>query len=295
MITSMTGFGQAERACADWLVRVEVRTVNHRDLQTTFRLPDAFSLREVDLQKIVEANVHRGHLYLTLTCEPRQPAARAPVDAEIVSAYVAALRQVAAQLQVPFQADLASVLRLPGALHETSADREMRESLWDDVVATCREALADLLQMRRAEGQSLSVQLLDLCDVIARLTDEAEQAQRDFVPAYRDRLRERVDRLLEGTDIHLSEDLLAREVAVYADRSDVSEEIARMRSHLEQFRAAVDGPGEPVGRKMEFIGQEMLREAGTMAAKTPAGRQLPQALELKSVVEKLREQVRNVE
>jgi uncharacterized protein (TIGR00255 family) len=156
-------------------------------------------------------------------------------------------------------------------------------------------AVDELVEMRRTEGQNLSGQLEEFCAQIAELTDSIEQAQGDFVPDYRDRLVERINGLLEGTGVNVNEDSIAREVAMYADRADVSEEIARLRSHVEQFREALSGPDDPVGRKMEFIGQEMLREASTIASKVPAGRQVDDVLELKTVVERLREQVRNVE
>jgi uncharacterized protein (TIGR00255 family) len=149
--------------------------------------------------------------------------------------------------------------------------------------------------MRRAEGANLWRELHEVCASVGKLVDSIEREQAGLVAAYRDRLKERVDRLLAGTDVQVNEESLAREVALYADRSDVSEEIARLRSHLEQFREALDGNETPVGRRMEFLGQEMLREASTMAAKIPAGAQVRQVLDLKNEIERLREQVRNVE
>ncbi|MCK4374902.1 MAG: DUF1732 domain-containing protein, partial [Candidatus Brocadiae bacterium] len=125
--------------------------------------------------------------------------------------------------------------------------------------------------------------------------DAVQQGRAALMVTYRDRLRERVERLLEGTEVPVNEDSLAREVAFFADRSDVSEEIERLRSHLAQLREALESEDAPVGRKIEFLGQEMLREANTMAAKVPAGAQVRQVLELKSEIERLREQARNVE
>jgi uncharacterized protein (TIGR00255 family) len=156
--------------------------------------------------------------------------------------------------------------------------------------------MTSLVEMRRAEGVNLHEQFKELTGSIGSLVDRIETEQGSFVPGYRDRLRERVARLLEGTGVEVKEDALAREVAVYADRSDVSEEIARLRSHLAQFAEALASEdAEPVGRKMEFLGQEMLRESGTIAAKVPAGPQVECVLSLKSHVDRLREQVRNVE
>ncbi|MGD2174463.1 MAG: YicC/YloC family endoribonuclease [Candidatus Brocadiaceae bacterium] len=291
----MTGFGFAEQMCERWVLRVEVRTVNHRDLQVSFRVPESFRLKEVELQKLAEKQVSRGHLYLSLTCEPRKGSAGVLLAEDTVADYLQALKTVSAAQGVPFEVDLASVLSLPGALRDLNADEELRDVLWESVVETSEEALDALVEMRRTEGANLSRQLVELCDTMAELVDGIEEEQGSFVPAYRDRLRERVNRLLEGTEVELNEESLAREVAICADRCDVSEEIARLRSHLDQFREALEGPDVPVGRKMEFIGQEMLREASTIAAKVPAGQQVRQVLELKTAVERLREQVRNVE
>jgi len=295
MIRSMTGFGIGEAHCDEWALRAEVRTVNHRDLQLSLRLPDAFHLKEYELQKLIEKEVHRGHLYLSLVCEPAAEG-EVLVDQQRLKAYVAALKGLAADTQgVPVQVDLGSLLRLPGALRDVTTDAEMRDRLWPHVVAATERALEALVAMRRAEGAVLHAELHRLCSAVGELGAAIGHAQGALVAAYRDRLRERLAKLLDGTDVPLSEDLLAREVAVYADRSDVSEEIARLRSHLEQFAEALDGQEAPVGRKMEFLAQEMLREASTMAVKVASGPQVRQVLELKNEIERLRQQVRNVE
>ncbi|MFO7959024.1 MAG: YicC/YloC family endoribonuclease [Candidatus Brocadiia bacterium] len=295
MIRSMTGFGTADSVRDDWGIRAEVRSVNRKELQVTFSLPDAFRLKEVELQKLVEERVHRGHVYFSLEVEPREAGAPMLVDEQRVAGYLRILQELAAERDIACNVEMASLLRLPGGLKEEVVDEELRDALWEDVVQTAARAVDALVEMRRTEGENLSGQLEGFCEQIAELTDSIEQAQGDFVPDYRDRLVERINGLLEGTGVTVNDDSIAREVAMYADRADVSEEIARLRSHVEQFREALSGPDDPVGRKMEFIGQEMLREASTIASKVPAGRQVDDVLELKTVVERLREQVRNVE
>jgi uncharacterized protein (TIGR00255 family) len=295
MIWSMTGFGSAEAECGQWALRVEVRSVNQKDLRLSIRLPDAFQSRQFELQKAVERKVGRGHLYVEVACRPAAGAGEVLVDAETVRDYVAALRRLAEAEGLPVQMDLAALLRLPGALKDMAADEELLDELWPEVLKTTDAALDALVAMRRSEGEHLQAQLQEICDAIEGLTAGIEREQQGLVEAYRDRLLERVEALLAGTDVPVNEESLAREVALFADRSDVSEEVARMRSHLAQFREAMGEAGAPVGRKMEFLGQEMLREANTMASKMPAGPQVRQALELKSEVERLREQVRNVE
>lgn len=295
MIRSMTGFGRAEVQCDEWHVRVEVRSVNNKDLRLTCRLPDAFELKEWDLRKLVEQAVHRGHVHLSVTCRPRADAMAVLVDRDRLAGYVQAVKALAEGQELPVRLDLASLLRLPGALRDAGSDEELREAIWPHVERATSQAVAALVEMRRVEGQNLCAQLSAVCDEIRSLVETAEREQAGVVQAYRDRLRQRIERLLEGTDVPVTEDALAREVAFYADRSDVSEEIARLRSHLDQVGQALDGAEDPVGRRLEFLGQEMLREASTMGAKVPAGFLVEQALALRSAVEKLREQVRNVE
>lgn len=295
MIRSMTGFGTAETQCDQWVLRVDVRSVNRKDLHTSFRLPDSFYLKESELQKLVETKVNRGQVTLSLSCRPRTGGPSVFIDEDYVRRCISRLRSIAEAEGIPCQVDLASLLSLPGAMKDISRDEDLRQELWPHAMATAEAALDALVQMRQTEGEALSAHLSGLCSTIKAQVDAVEQAQSEFVTAYRDRLLERVNRLLEGTGVALDEDALAREVAVYADRCDVSEEIERMRSHLGQFREALQAEAEPVGRRMEFLGQEMLREAGTTAAKVPAGPQVAQVLELKSNVDRLREQVRNVE
>ena len=295
MIRSMTGFGSAEIHCDEWTVRVECRSVNHKELQLTFRMPDAFRLKEIELRRLVEARIRRGHAYVVLTCRPRVGQAENMVNEKAVREYVEMLKGVAEAADVPFQADLASLMRAPGVLKDVTTDEDLRDQLWPDVLAGCEQALDGLLEMRVTEGGNLAGQLRELCDGMTARIDAIAGGLGDAVAEYRDRLRERLKRLLEGVDTPVSEDALARETAYYAERSDVSEEIERLRSHLAQMAEALDGSDEPVGRKMEFLGQEMLREANTMAAKIPAGDQVAEVLELKGDVERLREQARNVE
>jgi uncharacterized protein (TIGR00255 family) len=295
MIKSMTGFGSAQVQCDEWTLRAEMRSVNHKDLQLSLRLPDAFHLKEFELQKIIEKKVHRGHVYLLLTCRPTSDESKMLVDTERLKGYLAALKTVADSEGLPVQIELGSLLRLPGALRDVTTDGELRDQLWPYVVEATAAAVDSLLEMRRAEGANLWRNLHEVCATVQGLVGQIECEQGEAVTSYRDRLKERVERLLAGTDVQIEEASLAREVAFYADRSDVSEEVARLRSHLEQFKEALDGGEEPVGRKMEFLGQEMLREASTMAAKIPAGVPVRRVLELKNEIEKLREQVRNAE
>jgi len=295
MIKSMTGFGAAEVQLDQWTVQVELRSVNHRDMQVSFRLPDAFSLKEVELQKLVERHLNRGHVRLVLNARLKSGHTEVLVDAEQIEGYLHVLQGLAARQDVPAHLDLASLLRLPGVLRDVTTDEELRAQLWPAALDAAGAALEALVAMREAEGANLARQLLELCEAVRECVARIEAATADVTAAYRDRLEERVAKLLAGTGVPVNDDSLAREVAFFAERSDVSEEVARLRSHLDQFREALDGQEEAVGRRMEFLGQEMLREANTLAAKLPAGEQIRDAMELKGLVDRIREQVRNVE
>ncbi len=295
MIRSMTGFGSAEAHAEQWKLRAEARTVNHKELQLSPRLPEAFHLKEFELQKVVEKKIRRGHMYLTVTCRPAEEAGATLVDEAMLRGYLATLKRLAGSEGLAAQVELGSLLRIPGALMDVTTDEALRDRLWPHVVAVTEAAVDELVAMRRAEGANLWRELHEVCNSISNLVESVAGAQSDMVVAYQERLKERIDKLLAGADVHLDEESLAREVALFADRADISEEVARLRSHLEQFRQALDGDESPVGRRMEFIGQEMLREASTMAAKIPSGVQVRQVLDLKNEVERLREQVRNVE
>ncbi len=295
MINSMTGFGIAETQCDQWVLRVEMRSVNRKELQVTYRLPESFYLKESELQKLVEEKVQRGHVNFRLTCTPSTGEPELLINEEHLRSCISRLKAVAKAEGIPFQADLASLVRLPGVLKNVTKEADQDDSLWPQVLATARTALEAMVEMRRAEGKNLLPQLEGLCSSMEGLVDSIELEHAGALAGYRDRLRERVNKLLEGSRVSVDDESLAREVAIYADRSDVSEEIERLRSHLKQCRQALQGEDVPVGRKLEFLGQEMLREAGTMAAKIPTGPQVVQVLELKSKVDQLREQVRNVE
>jgi uncharacterized protein (TIGR00255 family) len=295
MIRSMTGFGAAEVQSDQWTVRAELRSVNHRDLQVSFRLPDAFYAKEVELQKLLEQHVRRGHVRLTLAAQVKEGRADVLVDSGQLEGYLRVLKDLAARQDVPARLEFAALLRLPGVLRDVTTDPELHEQLWPAALEAIRAALAGLIEMRTAEGANLAAHLREVSDAVEEGVARIERAAPEVTAAYRDRLKERVEKLLAGTSVPVAEDSLAREVAFFAERSDVSEEVARLRSHLAQFREALDSDEEAVGRRLEFIGQEMLREANTMAAKLPAGDQIRDAMELKGQIDRVREQVRNVE
>ncbi|MDP6440022.1 MAG: YicC/YloC family endoribonuclease [Candidatus Brocadiia bacterium] len=295
MIRSMTGFGSADRTWQKWAIRVEARSVNHSEFKLSVRLPEMLRLRESELNAVTTETVARGHVYITAGCDPAEAAVDLLVDKRRLAAYLRVAKEVAAQEGVPVSVDAGGLIALPGVMNAETLGQEDRDALWENVKETVRDALRAMVAMREAEGRNLCVQLRDLCAAIRSRTDGLDAETDGFLQRHRARLAERVRQLLEGVSTPADETAIAREVAIQAERSDVSEEITRMYSHLEQLEAHLDGGGEPVGRTLEFLAQEMLREANTTAAKLPGGEQVQQVIQIKADVQRLREQARNVE
>jgi uncharacterized protein (TIGR00255 family) len=297
---SMTGYAQARAELGGWAIRVSVKSVNHRFLDIRFRLPEGFDVYESRFRQIVREKIHRGHVDVNLNV---QPGAAAPVQVnrDLLQAYARSAEELRRHVEGSAPLDVVSLLRLPGViaglappLPETDEEQEQLGQALDSCL---REALAKLDDMRHAEGRHLSEELRSR---VARIGQQAEQVRdlaRTLAPAFARRLQARLKELLNGTGIDPSR--LAQEAALLAERSDISEELDRLRSHLQQFAKLLDGAGE-LGKKLDFLLQEMHREANTMLSKTPGVETEALAitglsLEIRAEIEKLREQVQNIE
>ncbi len=297
---SMTGYAMARGEFEGWLIRVSVKSVNHRFLDVKLRIPDSLEPYEHRLRQAVRARIHRGHIDVHVSMDPGETAP-VHVNRELLKAYVHTAEELRKQSGGTAELDTVALLRLPGvitglasALPETE---EAQEELGGVLETYLQEALAKMDEMRRNEGRHLTEELRAR---VAKIGFEAEQV-REFVstlrPAFGRRLEARLRELLNGTNIEPAR--LAQEAALLAERSDISEELDRLRSHLQQFSKLLDGAGE-LGKKLDFLLQEMHREANTMLSKTPGVESealaiTGLALEIKSDIEKLREQVQNIE
>jgi uncharacterized protein (TIGR00255 family) len=297
---SMTGYAQARHEKHGWALRVAVKSVNHRFLDLKLRLPEGFDLFDLRLRQIVRERIHRGHLEVYVNAEPGT-AAPVQVNKELAQAYLHAAESLMLGTPAAANVDVVSLLRLPGviaglngAVPEAVEDQERL----GQALETClREALAKLDEMRRAEGKHLVVELRERLARIADQVDQVRGLAASLRPAFARRLESRLKELLGGTSIDQAR--LAQEAALLAERSDISEELDRLRSHLQQFTRLLDGAGE-LGKKLDFLLQEMHREANTMLSKTPGVESealaiTGLALEIKAEIEKLREQVQNIE
>lgn len=293
MIVSMTGFGEAYAEVGSHAYHVEIRSVNNRYLKVAFRLPEDFTHLEVDLEQIIRKRVVRGSLTLRATVRELGSAGGADVNVAVLRRYIDQVQQ-AAGTGTPLHLDLSSLPVLPGVCQTpelSPADREQADATLSELT---ERALVQLAAMRAVEGKSLAVDLSVQCAAIRERLKTIETRVPLVLHEYRDRLHQRIRELLSDSNVQLAETDLMREVAIYAERSDIREELTRLAAHLDQFAATADSP-EPAGRKLEFIAQEMLREANTIGSKS-GDRDIAWAvIEIKTAIDRLKEQVQNVE
>ncbi|MCX5682781.1 MAG: YicC family protein, partial [Planctomycetota bacterium] len=298
MIRSMTGYGAAERADQDVRIAVEIRTVNNRFFKGVQHLPDGLGAIEVTLDKILRETITRGTISLGLTVEPRGGGARVPVNKDILQAYLKDLEDFAgagAAKGAPYgNALLGFCLSLPGVVGSEDVLLTGLENLPARIVAVVREAVGRLNAMRDTEGQSTADDMRAALTEMERLITAVEARVPFVISEYRDRLRQRVKDLLEGVEISLDDQTLAREVAFAAERSDINEEISRLKSHVSQYRELLVESG-PAGRKLEFLTQEMYREVNTIGSKSADSEISRHVVGIKVGVDRLREQSQNVE
>jgi uncharacterized protein (TIGR00255 family) len=301
-VRSMTGYAEARRETDGWLVRVSLRSVNHRFLDVRVRLSDGLESFEPLIRQMLRDRLRRGHVDVTLHLDPARDAA-VQVNREILSAYLRSVEELRREFSLKQEPDLSALLRLPGVLGAATGagpaalGEEAALHLRGEVKACLEQALANLEQMRQTEGQALAEEMQRLLTELQARTAQIQVLTEKSRPAYASRLRERLEELLHGASMDPAR--LAQEAALLAERADVSEELARLVSHIEQFRGLIAGAGE-IGKKLDFLLQEMQREANTLLSKTPGlgpeGLAITeQGLQVKAEIEKLREQVQNVE
>ena len=288
----MTGFGTATAQAPGGRLTVEVRSVNHRFSEIQIRLPKDLSALEEPTRAMVQGKVQRGRVEVIVTREDgtRRPKA-VRVDLELAAAYAQALREIAGTVGATGEVTLAQLAALPDVLR-VEDDRGEVETLRPALEAAVAEATDALVAMRTSEGRRMASDLLDRLAAIGRLLETVNERSSDVVRVYSDRLRARLAELL--AEVPIDEARIATEIALFAERSDISEELVRLRSHIAQFRQTVGEDGA-VGRKLEFILQEMGRETNTIGSKANDLEITRAVIAMKSELESLREQVQNIE
>ena len=296
-IYSMTGFAQVSgRASGNLAWTLTLKSVNHRYLDLHMRMPSGAESLEMRLRRMLKERIVRGHLEVTLSLD-RSGGLSAEFDRNLLQAYIAAFRQAAEQNGLDAQPDLNAIFRLPGVLtNEGRSTEEEMQALEQSVAAQVNSLLAALNAMRVEEGNALVEILLASMERLDASVIEAGRLREDVQKAYFDRISQRISGMLNG---FADRDRILQEAAVLAERSDVEEEVTRLRTHIQHFHSLLQAGGE-IGKKLDFLLQEMNREANTLLSKTSGvsgnGQRITElGLAMKSEIEKAREQVQNLE
>lgn len=295
MIRSMTGYGEAERDTPSGRLRLEVKTVNHRFFNASIKTPSGFDKYEKDISDALKTHLGRGHInaFLSIDRSATEIDSAPAIDLEKARGYQAALQGLQSELGLPGAPDLAMLARFGDIFRAPEQDRtagfapEMIVELAEQAAIGCRE-------MREAEGLRLADDLAGRLEAIDVQLDRVESRAPERLSEHRERLREAVRELIDQVDV--DEDRLAREIAYLSERWDINEEIVRFRSHIELFREALSGDGsEPIGKRLGFLVQELHREANTVGSKANDADISQASVAIKEEIERLREQVENVE
>lgn len=289
---SMTGFGRYRHVAEGRTVEVETKTVNHRFLKLSIRLPRDLAAFESDVEAGVRAKMRRGAVSLNIRVTEDEASSGHQLNQDTARRLYLSAKELAESLELP-PPTLAAIMNLPGVVGTPDAEAA-DDSVRETIKTAVSSALDELIAMREREGATLQAELRSIAANIATHVEAVAERAPVVVTTWADKLEKRINQLLtERSSGQVTKEDLAREIALHADRADISEEIQRLRSHLEQFEDVISA--EEVGRKLEFLLQEMLREANTIASKsgdTEIGRRV---IEIKTDLERLREQAQNVE
>ncbi|HYF95715.1 MAG TPA: YicC/YloC family endoribonuclease [Symbiobacteriaceae bacterium] len=292
LVRSMTGFGRGEAGGDLGRIIVEMKAVNHRFSEVVFRMPRQFAALEEPARKLVQGRVSRGRVDVFVSWEAAAKARGVKVDKELAIAYYNALMELGGEIGSKSELSLDTLARLPDVL-KVEEGEVTAEDLWPSFEAAVAAAVDSLIAMREREGANLKQDLLVRADHIEELGRAVAQRAPQVVDEYRGRLAKRLEDLLGQSGV-IDPQRLAQEVAIFADRSDITEEIQRLSSHLSQFRSALGG-GDAVGRKLDFLVQEIGREINTIGSKANDATITNHVVACKSELEKIREQVQNIE
>jgi uncharacterized protein (TIGR00255 family) len=290
-IRSMTGFGAAEGPVAGGRLRVEVRSVNHRHLNVQLKAPAEIASLEADVRACLRERMSRGSVTVTVRwLEPPAQAAGAAVDSERARALVTVLRALGRELGLSGDVDLATLARLPMVVRTDVAEAPV---VAPEVMEVVRSAVAACVAMREREGQALAADIVSRLHRVASLSERIAERAPSRLLAERDRLASAVRELAGG--VSLDSARLAQEIALFADRLDITEELVRLRSHLAAMRASVGDSRDATGRELAFLVQELGREANTIGSKANDAPIAEAVIAIKSELERVREQVENLE
>lgn len=288
----MTGFGQAVLENEKYRITADVKTVNNRFLDIHIKMPSELSTMEIALKKRVQSFLKRGRVDLVITLTQTEESSY-EINLPLIKGYFKALQQIQMQLDLDTSFDLGLLAKLPNAIQLTTTSANLDQDLNNHLTSVVDQALEKLTAMRLVEGKELEAELMSRLEKIEASIPEIENNAGQLTEFYRERLQKRMQEILPNS-IQLDQGRFSQEAAYLAERSDITEEIARLKSHVLQFKELL-ATVEEAGKKFDFILQEMNREANTILAKSGELNISKMAIEIKTEIEKLREQVQNVE
>lgn len=292
MIKSMTGFGRAQETVDGMTVTVELKSVNHRYFEFTAKVPRTYGFLEEKLKSFLNARVSRGKMECYVTIENLEESdMEVLVNPSLAKGYVDALRTLSETFGLKEDYSAISIAKFPDVLTLRKAPAD-EEKIWNAVQTVTEQALERFVAMRETEGEKLRADVLSKADTILEHVAFVESRSPQTVREYNEKLRQRMEELLENTQV--DEQRLLTEAAIFADKVAVDEETVRLRSHISQLREFMDAD-EPIGRKLDFLVQEINREANTIGSKAQDVEIAKRVIAIKAEVEKIREQVQNIE
>ncbi len=290
----MTGFGEAHHQADGLAVAVEVRTINNRYFKFSMRSGEGYTALESQVEGLIREQIKRGTVQVNLRVDRQSSAEDYSVNVPVLESYRQQILKLQAKWGVEREIPTESLLPLPGAINEKHSDPNTAEADWPAIQQTLKAALANLDKMRRREGQAMADDLLVNCRSIGETVKQIAVRSPLVLEAYRAKLSDRVRKALDEHELELNPSDIVREVAIYAERSDISEEIVRLESHLQQFDKIMKSE-EGAGRKLEFLTQEMHREVNTIGSKSSDVEIAQHVIAIKAMIERLREMIQNIE
>jgi uncharacterized protein (TIGR00255 family) len=290
----MTGYGEAQGEVDGISYAVEIKTVNNRYFKTIIKLPELASFLEEDIDKLLRKNISRGTINYTLRLKDVSAGALFEIDEYALKAVVEKLSRAGSSSGINGAIDIGNLLGLPGIIQPALPDKKRAEQIKKLVLDISQKALDKLKHMRAIEGGYLEADIKKCCAIMEEDLERIRGRSDVIILEYAEKLKKRVNELLAHAELKIDEEILAREVAIFADRSDISEEVARLDSHLQQFAQCCNG-NDQVGRRLDFISQEMLREANTIASKASDTDTTRYVVDIKCQIDRIKEQVQNIE
>ena len=286
----MTGHGHGTYSENGLTLTVEIRTVNSRYAKVNVRCGEAYQSIEPQIEELVKKKIRRGTVQVNVRIERKLSASSIRINDSILQQYAESIRRIDSTSSIAFE----NLLSLPGVIEESTDRREMVESDWPHIKATIEDALTKLGEMRAAEGDSMELDLVKNCDAIEESVCDIEKKAPEVIENYQIRLTEKLNVLLQEAGTETSKSDIIREVGIFADRCDISEETVRLRTHIDQFRKVISQK-ESQGRKLDFLTQEMFRETNTIGSKANDAVIAQHVVNMKTNIERIREMVQNIE